>query len=700
MHVEITDIQSSRSYRIEGGDKILGREGASADIGIPDRAVSGKHARIFNSGGTWYLEDLGSSNGTFVQGSRISAPVELKAGMRFALCRYAYEVAQVVVPGGDATAVFDDPGYSDEVARTQVGAPPNFSGEHAQQDPAAQPTRPLSQRKTTASVESTASRAEQSPSPAPQAHVSTTPQGGAELHTDAASQADAAPYDDGMSQADAESFDNAGSSADGAPYADGDAKEGKASFGLDEPIVPYLLKNVPLAIAYYVAAVPVLLTNPLGTVRKSIAEPKFPVLGKMELAAYGAAAALASIVFGWIGGILAAVIGSITSGTFSFSLIISALIGPLVPGVITLAISVAVALFWHQIMDWVIPKLQGKNDHAGNSNFFVGTQTANLIGALAGAVSAIFQSIHLPFVGLPGPVVSLFGALITALVLYSWLKHFAVHKAIPIVVLVLMGVLPSLSTVGGLVSTISSDISGLGSGGDVDIADIEDVDIPDTDEDSAEAPDATDNADVAAALAAAQKANPAAAAAMANAQRQAAEAMAAKGLTDEQRAQIAAATKAAKAVAANTPKDAPAPAPAPKAEHEAIAAAPVEPQPKAPKAHPVSATPAIASPTESIPPAPKPKRSNSSYPTYKLHRDAIENAIKNDPTLLKLPGVMGLYKQLYRITAKVTQKRKIKLGRRPSPEQLADAKVAELVREADIYKATAQIVEKLYAKLF
>jgi hypothetical protein len=62
------------------GEVILGREQGSVDLVIPDPGVSRRHARVVPDGGALVLEDLGSSNGTYVNGERISGPVELGAG--------------------------------------------------------------------------------------------------------------------------------------------------------------------------------------------------------------------------------------------------------------------------------------------------------------------------------------------------------------------------------------------------------------------------------------------------------------------------------------------------------------------------------------------------------------------------------------------------------------------------------------------
>jgi pSer/pThr/pTyr-binding forkhead associated (FHA) protein len=62
------------------GQLILGREHPTADLVIPDPGVSRRHARVLPGNGTVIVEDLGSSNGTYVNGHRITGPVELVSG--------------------------------------------------------------------------------------------------------------------------------------------------------------------------------------------------------------------------------------------------------------------------------------------------------------------------------------------------------------------------------------------------------------------------------------------------------------------------------------------------------------------------------------------------------------------------------------------------------------------------------------------
>jgi hypothetical protein len=62
------------------GELILGREDSTADLVINDPGVSRRHARVLADDGGVIVEDLGSSNGTYVNGERISGRVELGAG--------------------------------------------------------------------------------------------------------------------------------------------------------------------------------------------------------------------------------------------------------------------------------------------------------------------------------------------------------------------------------------------------------------------------------------------------------------------------------------------------------------------------------------------------------------------------------------------------------------------------------------------
>ena len=58
----------------------IGRSPAN-DITLNETVVSGRHARVVRRGHGWFVEDLGSTNGTFVDGLRVSR-AELGDGSR------------------------------------------------------------------------------------------------------------------------------------------------------------------------------------------------------------------------------------------------------------------------------------------------------------------------------------------------------------------------------------------------------------------------------------------------------------------------------------------------------------------------------------------------------------------------------------------------------------------------------------------
>jgi len=110
------------TFPLEGEQLIIGRD-PSNSVAINDAEISRKHSRLTFQGGKYVLEDLGSTNGTFVNGQRLAGPVVLKAG-------------DVVSLGEQIVLMYDainqDPGATVVVQRKAVRAEP----------PHAQPSAP------------------------------------------------------------------------------------------------------------------------------------------------------------------------------------------------------------------------------------------------------------------------------------------------------------------------------------------------------------------------------------------------------------------------------------------------------------------------------------------------------------------------------------------------------------------------------
>jgi hypothetical protein len=58
------------------GGLTIGRS-AQADVRIEDRFASGIHARIYSRGATYYVEDMNSTNGTFLNGGQLRGEAAL-----------------------------------------------------------------------------------------------------------------------------------------------------------------------------------------------------------------------------------------------------------------------------------------------------------------------------------------------------------------------------------------------------------------------------------------------------------------------------------------------------------------------------------------------------------------------------------------------------------------------------------------------
>lgn len=73
-----------RVIELNAGGTVLGRN-EEATVTVEDESMSRQHARFLRIAGAYLVEDLGSTNGTFVNGERIASPTELADGARIQL---------------------------------------------------------------------------------------------------------------------------------------------------------------------------------------------------------------------------------------------------------------------------------------------------------------------------------------------------------------------------------------------------------------------------------------------------------------------------------------------------------------------------------------------------------------------------------------------------------------------------------------
>ncbi|MGB6604768.1 MAG: FHA domain-containing protein [Steroidobacteraceae bacterium] len=94
-----------QSFPLTNGEHVLGRD-AECSVVVDGTTVSRRHARITVASGAATIENLDSTNGTYVNGTRICGPTRLVPGNEFSLGR---EVLRVRLRSSSALTVKMDP---------------------------------------------------------------------------------------------------------------------------------------------------------------------------------------------------------------------------------------------------------------------------------------------------------------------------------------------------------------------------------------------------------------------------------------------------------------------------------------------------------------------------------------------------------------------------------------------------------------
>jgi Inner membrane component of T3SS, cytoplasmic domain len=91
-HVEVVEGGNlGASAALGSGTLLIGR-GSDAQIRLDDDYASTRHARIAASGDQWFVEDLGSTNGTYVGNARITAPTTVGLGSQIRIGKTVLEL--------------------------------------------------------------------------------------------------------------------------------------------------------------------------------------------------------------------------------------------------------------------------------------------------------------------------------------------------------------------------------------------------------------------------------------------------------------------------------------------------------------------------------------------------------------------------------------------------------------------------------
>jgi hypothetical protein len=82
---------SGTRIALTGKPILIGRANDSTLV-LTDDYASTRHARISETNSVWYLEDLGSTNGTYVGQSKVEGPIPLEAGVVIRIGKTAMEL--------------------------------------------------------------------------------------------------------------------------------------------------------------------------------------------------------------------------------------------------------------------------------------------------------------------------------------------------------------------------------------------------------------------------------------------------------------------------------------------------------------------------------------------------------------------------------------------------------------------------------
>ena len=133
--VALAGPRCGEAFPVEGSDVVLGRDPA-ADVSVPDRLMSRRHCTLLLRNGRYSLRDLGSANGTFVNG----LPVQERALEHGDRIRLGESVLMFVRAAFPATAENVDVPSAVDDRTTRI---PTGASDRARTDPGAEGTLPL-----------------------------------------------------------------------------------------------------------------------------------------------------------------------------------------------------------------------------------------------------------------------------------------------------------------------------------------------------------------------------------------------------------------------------------------------------------------------------------------------------------------------------------------------------------------------------
>ena len=132
-----------KTFELREEQALIGRD-IAADIVLSDPEISRKHARLIFQAGGYVLEDLGSTNGTFVNGQRLMGPHVLRPGELIMFAENISMAFEAILPDQDATIISEPAMAAAPPAPSREEFPPSPPPPVARPEPAYTPEAPPS----------------------------------------------------------------------------------------------------------------------------------------------------------------------------------------------------------------------------------------------------------------------------------------------------------------------------------------------------------------------------------------------------------------------------------------------------------------------------------------------------------------------------------------------------------------------------
>jgi len=94
LRLTVVEPEAQRGQSFELADELTVGRAPGCGVRVEDSYTSNIHARLFRREGALWLEDLGSTNGTWVNGERVAEPIKLSRGDLLQVGATVFEVSR------------------------------------------------------------------------------------------------------------------------------------------------------------------------------------------------------------------------------------------------------------------------------------------------------------------------------------------------------------------------------------------------------------------------------------------------------------------------------------------------------------------------------------------------------------------------------------------------------------------------------